>query len=172
MNQLNQIGDELGLLLIPTSVQQIAYTTYKCTPTKFFNMPSFWKLCKVLYTNKICFHFLSITLTLISSMVENVLFFVYLNTMINCSTVSTILIKFINIFYDFLLNYNFCFFEHANELFTYKCHGSIHSFVCLLNAYAYADLSKLAKYSKSSFSTDWNEVHFLAIIFLWYFRYN
>ena len=75
MNQLNQIGDELGLLLIPTSVQQIAYTTYKCTPTKFFNMPRFWKLCKVLYTNKICFHFLSITLTLISSMVENVLFF-------------------------------------------------------------------------------------------------
>ena len=99
-------------------------------------------------------------------------FFVYLNTMINCSTVSTILIKFINIFYDFLLNYNFCFFEHANELFTCKCHGSIHRFVCLLNAYAYADLSKLAKYSKSSFSTDWNEVHFLAIIFLWYFRYN
>ena len=51
------------------SVQQIAYTTYKCTPTNCCVRHVSISCTKILYTNIIYFQFLSFTLTLLSSLV-------------------------------------------------------------------------------------------------------
>ena len=100
-------------------------------PTYLWCTPSSWKPYKVLYSNIVCFYCLSFTLTLLSSLVENVfclsqsfgLNVCKMFTDIQASTnVSTILIKFkfkffFFFFFAFALDNNFfAFLELGNEL--------------------------------------------------------
>ena len=77
--------------------------------------------------------------------------------MFNCSTnVSTVLIKFNNIFYASIFN-NFCFFEHANELIHVQISGFIHKIYDDSESNLKAAISSWAiLYQKSSETPDKN----------------
>ena len=59
-------------------VRQIAYTKCKCTPTNLLCIPRLRKPYKGLYANIIYPYFLTSSLTLISSLVENYFIYLYL----------------------------------------------------------------------------------------------
>ena len=52
-------------------VRQIPYAKCKCTATDLLCMPSLWKPCKGLYADIMYLYFLTSSLTLLSSLVEN-----------------------------------------------------------------------------------------------------
>ena len=90
-------------------------------------MPIFWKPYSVLHANIILCYLLSLTLTLLASLVDSSSFFVYLNLLTWISIQHLIiplmfcryLDQIYQHFYAFILDNNFCFFEHAHEFVTH-----------------------------------------------------